>query len=39
MVLPITLVCGIKVLDDLRLMNWKEVVLTEHAVMAFDWKD
>jgi hypothetical protein len=38
MVFPITLVCDIKLLDDLKLMNSKEVVLTEHAVMAFDWR-
>jgi len=39
MVFPISLVCDIRLLDDLRLMNWKEVVLTEHAVVAFDWRD
>ena len=39
MVFPVTLVCDIKLLDDLRLINWKEVVLTEHACMAFDWRD
>jgi hypothetical protein len=39
MVFPISLVRDIRLLDNLRLMNWKEVVLTEHAVVAFDWRD